>query len=89
MEVEHVRDLGEGHQIELGRSTWSEDDRSVRDRWPTKTGGFSPRSSSEGPISSLVAMLEFVAEHDELPADECERIIAALAASVRWTLRSR
>jgi hypothetical protein len=57
--------------------------RTVRDRWPTVTGGFNPRSSSEVPMKSLVPMLEFVAEHDELSLVECASIIEALAASIR------
>jgi hypothetical protein len=84
MKVEHERDLGAGHRIEIGHSSWDNGaDRSVRDRWPTVTGGFNPRSSSEVPMKSLVPMLEFVAEHDELSVVECAAIIVALAASIR------
>lgn len=83
MDVEHDKDLGGGHRIEIGNSTWDNGERSVRDRWPTVTGGFNPRSSSEVPMKSLVPMLEFVAEHDELSIVECASIIEALAASIR------
>jgi hypothetical protein len=84
MNVQHTLDLGNGHLIELGEATWDpENARSVRDRWPTTTGGFSPRSSSEVPTPSLVPMLTFAAQHDELSAAECAEIIIALADSIR------
>ena len=83
MDVEQTKDLGEGHRIEIGRSTWQNGaERSVRDRWPTATGGFSPRSSSEVPMKSLAPMICFVAEHNELTVAECAAIIEALAASI-------
>jgi len=84
MNVQHTLNLGGGHLIELGESTWDpQNARSIRDRWPTSTGGFSPRSSSEVPIESLVPMLNFAAQHDELSAAECAEIIIALADSIR------
>ena len=84
MNVQHTRDLGGSHHIELGESTWDpQNARSIRDRWPTTTGGFSPHSSSEVPMSSLVPMLTFAAQHDELSAAECAEIISALADSIR------
>jgi hypothetical protein len=84
MNVQQTLDLGDGHLIELGEATWDpQNARSVRDRWPTATGGFSPRSSSEVPMSSLVPMLTFAAQHDELSAAECAEIIIALANSIR------
>lgn len=83
MDVEHKRELSAGHSIEIGNSTWRDgEERSVRDRWATANGGFSPHSSSEVPMSSLVPMIEFVAEHDELSVRECATIIKALAASI-------
>jgi hypothetical protein len=83
MNVQHTLNLG-GHAIELGESTWDpQNARSVRDRWPTSTGGFSPHSSSEVPIESLVPMLKFAAQHDELSAAECAEIIIALADSIK------
>ena len=75
--------LAAGNTIEIGESTWNPTHRSIRDRWPTSTGGFSPRSSSEVPMDSLVPMLTFAAQHDELCAAECATIIAALAESIK------
>ena len=75
--------LAAGNTIEIGEATWNPSDRSIRDRWPTKTGGFSPRSSSEVPMDSLVPMLAFAAQHDELSAADCATIISALAESIK------
>jgi hypothetical protein len=84
MNVQHTFNLGAGHSIEIGESTWDpQNARSIRDRWPTATGGFNPRSSSEVPIESLVPMLKFAAQHDELSAAECAEIIEDLAASIK------
>ncbi len=84
MNVQHTSNLGGGHLIEIGESTWDpQNERSIRDRWPTTTGGFNPRSSSEVPIASLVPMLTFAAQHDELLAAECAEIIIVLADSIR------
>ena len=84
MNVQHTLNLGGGHLVELGESTWDpQNERSIRDRWPTSTGGFSPHSSSEVPIKSLLPMLTFAALHDELSAAECADIIIALANSIK------
>ena len=84
MNVQHTLNLGGGHLIEIGEATWDpQGSRSIRDRWPTSTGGFSPRSSSEVPMDSLVQMLQFAAQHDELTAAECSDIIIALADSIK------
>ena len=83
MNVQHSQALGHGHSVELGESTWDpQGARSIRDRWPTAAGGFSPRSSSEIPLESLVPLLTFAARHDELSAADCSAIISALAASI-------
>lgn len=84
MNVQHAKQVSAGHSIELGESTWDpQGARSIRDRWTTNSGGFSPRSSSEVPIASLLPMLTFAANHDELIAAECAEIIAALADSIK------
>jgi hypothetical protein len=77
--------LGGGHSIELGESTWNpQGERSIRDRWPANnSSGFNPRNSSEVPIASLIPMLVFAGQHDELSAAECADIIEALAASIK------
>ena len=85
MNVQHTLNLGNGHRIEIGEATWDpNNDRSVRDRWPAASpSGFNPHNSSEVPMGSLVSMLKFVAQHDELSAAECAEIIMALADSIK------
>jgi hypothetical protein len=53
MHVKKVIDLGNDHKIEFGAATWDKNSVSVRNRYPTSTGGFSPRSSSEIPIEDV------------------------------------
>jgi hypothetical protein len=83
MNVQHQTILGGGHSIELGEATWDQTSRSIRNRYQTSTGGFSPRSSSEIPIDDIVDMTNFAAQHDELSAAQCADIIMALAASIQ------
>lgn len=84
MNVLHSQNVGLGHSVEIGESTWDPTgERSIRDRWATANGGFSPRSSSEIPMDSLVHLLAFAAQHDELTAAQCSDIIVALAASIK------
>lgn len=58
MKVEKTIELEDGHKIEFGKSTWDENAISLRNRYPTSNGGFSPRSSSEIPIQDLKVIME-------------------------------
>jgi len=82
MDVQDTVDLGQGHLIEFGRATWNPEDRSVRNRYPTSTGGFSPRSSSEIPLLDLEPLAIETARRDLLSSAAAARIIEALAASI-------
>lgn len=53
MNVKKEIDLGSGHKIEFGEATWDNTKVSIRNRYPTSSGGFSPRSSSEIPIEDI------------------------------------
>ena len=57
MNVKKTIDLGSGHKIEFGEATWNNAQTSIRNRYPTSKGGFSPRSSSEIPIEDLKLMI--------------------------------
>ena len=74
--------LDERHSIEFGQATWDENDISVRDRWATASGGFSPRSSSEIPLHSIPDIMIETANRDLLDVPTTARIIEALAASI-------
>ena len=84
MQVEHVKNVVPGHTIELGKATWDlASARSIRDRWDGPNGHFSPHASSEIPLESLVPLLEFAAEKNELSVSECAQIMVALAESIK------
>lgn len=57
MNVKKTIDLGSGHKIEFGEASWDNSKISIRNRYPTSTGGFSPRSSSEIPINDLKLLI--------------------------------
>ena len=75
MKVEKTIDLGNRHKIEFGESTWDEDSLSVRNRYPTSTGGFSPRSSSEIPLNDVKLIVINSIEHGYLSKDDIFEII--------------
>lgn len=85
MQVKMTGDLGNGHMIEIGQATWDETKTSVRNRYPTSNGGFSPRSSSEIPMVDIVKIVEFIAENNCLTTNDCARMIEALAKSIQKT----
>ncbi|MBU2912934.1 hypothetical protein [Reichenbachiella agariperforans] len=57
MNVKKQIDLGGGHKIEFGEATWDNTKVSIRNRYPTSSGGFSPRSSSEIPIEDIKLLI--------------------------------
>jgi hypothetical protein len=83
MNVQQQLNLGGGHVIEIGEATWDPSHHSIRNRYPTATGGFRPHSSSEVPMCDLAPMVTFAAQHDQLSASECAEIIMELAASIK------
>jgi hypothetical protein len=82
MEVHDTVDRGDGHLIEFGAATWDPKATSVRNRYPTSSGGFSPHSSSEIPLEDFEPMVVEIANRDLLSPGACARIIQALAQSV-------
>lgn len=75
--------VGPGHVVEVGRATWDQGARSVRDRWIGPKNHFSPHASSEIPVESLVPLLSFAAANNELSPAQCAEIIVALAESIK------
>ncbi len=82
MNVKDSVDLGEGHLIEFGYSTWDDSEESVRNRYPTITGGFNPRSSSEIPLHDVEPIVIEIARRDKLPKDAITRIMRELMNSL-------
>jgi len=75
MKVEKTIDLGNGHKIELGISSWDETKKSIRNRYPTSTGGFSPRSSSELPVKDISILTIEAIKNDLLSKSELKELI--------------
>ena len=78
MKVEETADLGDGHTIEFGRATWDEERPSVRNRYETSTGGFSPHSSSEIPLGDVKLIVEETAKQGLFSPEDARRMIVAL-----------
>ena len=66
MKVERAKDLGEGYLLEAGRATWDESQTSIRDRYPTRSGGFNPHSSSEIPLADISELAVVAVEQNLL-----------------------
>lgn len=84
MDVTKSIDLGEGHKIEIEKATWDKTKTqiSIRNRYPTSTGGFSPRSSSELPLGDIKEITAVVAAEDLIAPKDLAEMIAALVASL-------
>lgn len=82
MRVERTKDLGEGHLLESGWATWDDSQTSIRNRYPTKNGGFNPHSSSEIPLDDISELAVFAAEQDLLNPKELLEIICSASASL-------
>jgi hypothetical protein len=82
MQVEREVPVGDGHTIEFGRATWDEESSSVRNRYLTATGGFSPHSSSEMPIKDVVYIAVETLRMDLLSQVDTLQIIQAAIDSL-------
>ena len=87
MDVHDTVDLGEGHLIEFGQATWDAAQTSVRNRYPTSTGGFSPRSSSEIPITDIVPVAVETLRRDLLDIQQTMQILQAAVHSLHRRLQ--
>jgi hypothetical protein len=83
MIVAHAYPTGPRHSIELGQSTWDINERSIRSRYETATGGFNRAGSTEVPLEDLRLMIEHGARHGYWSPAECASMIEALAASIK------
>ena len=78
-----TRVLSPTHSIEVGNSSWDDQQTSIRCRYDGATGRFSPRGSSELPLGDLRPVMEVAAQHDLISLADCAAIIEALAGSIR------
>ncbi len=87
MDVTNSIEISDGHTIEWGRSTWDHEAVSIRNRYRTATGGFSPRSSSELPIQDLEHLVTAACNWNLLDSQSMARMSEALAIALRGSLR--
>lgn len=78
-----TRRIDPNHSIEVGISSWSESETSIRSRYDGQTGRFSPHGSSEIPIPDLRLIMEVAALNDLPSVADCGAIIEALTASIQ------
>jgi len=88
MRVKDSVPMGNGHSIEFGEATWDPSTQSVRNRYDTPNGRFSPHGSSEIPLSDLVPILTETAKRDLLDIPSAAQIIEALSTSIIRQSRS-
>jgi len=87
MNVLEVVMIDEMHTIEFGNSTWNPEEMSVRNRFSTNRGNFSPHSSSEISFGDLELIMVEIARRDFLPINCTARIIQVLADSISRRVR--
>jgi len=78
-----TKDLGDGHLLEAGNATWDEMQISVRNRYPTRNGGFNPHSSSEIPLEDVAEIAVFSCDQDLLEQKQLVRILYAVSLALR------
>jgi len=83
MDVEAKHIVGKGHSIEFDNSTWDKKQKSVRNRYTTAKGGFSPHSSSEMPITDVASMAIQTLNRDFLSLNDALAVLDAAVRSVR------
>jgi hypothetical protein len=83
MDVLEVIDLSGGHSIEFGKSTWDKDSQSIRNRYLTPSGGFSPHSSSEMPIADVFTLALETVRRDYLEPIQTMELLQAVLDSVK------
>lgn len=82
MLVHEKIELGVGHSIEFGGATWDGNEASVRNRYLTADGKFSPHSSSELSLDDLTILIVESAARDIFKIPSIARMLTALSASI-------
>jgi len=82
MDVEERIEISDRHSIEWGTATWSDTAGSIRNRYDTESGRFSPRNSSELSFEDLERLVVESGKRDHISPDVAARMIEELAASI-------
>ena len=70
-------DPEQGHYLEFGPASWNEDEVSVRDCYPTASGGFSLRCSSEVPVDDVALIAVETLKRDLMTRRAAEMLVKA------------
>ena len=82
MQVEKKLEISESHLIEYGRSSWSSECMSVRNRYNHESGKFDRVSSQEIPIQDIEHIISFLAENKVLGREATVNCLKALVSSL-------
>jgi len=83
MKVKKTKDLGGGHLVEVGSSTWDEYQTSIRNRYQISKGGLSNRGLSEISLDDVFELMIVAADEDLLEAKKLAKILSAVSASLQ------
>ena len=82
-----TRTLGNGHSIEVGNSTWDDNEISVRNRYSTVNGGFNPAASSELPIYDVFQIAKVTIEEDLLSPQALSELVGVISNSLKRQIK--
>lgn len=83
MNVQDCLKISDTHSIEWGTASWDDDDEmSIRNRYDTDDGRFTPHNSSEIPFGDLKTLVVESAKRDYISPEVAARMIEELAASI-------
>lgn len=82
MNIRESIDLGDGHKIEIGESSWDRNETSIRNRYPTADGRFNPHASSEIPLYDIEPLVSALASRDLLDVAATASLVEVLVASL-------
>ena len=89
MRVTETIPIDAQHSIEFGIATWCQDRpkdeqvESIRNRYENEDGIFSPRGSSEIPLTDMEILVCECLKRDKLNIDEMSNILKEIAESIK------
>lgn len=83
MKVEDKISTSSYHSIEWGSATWSEDERSIRNRYNTDSGKFNQAGSSEVPWEDFKTMIKESISRGHLSSSEIADILSEISNKIR------
>ncbi|WP_263820012.1 hypothetical protein [Salinibacter sp.] len=82
MDVQDRLKISDTHSIEWGKASWDDKEKSIRNRYDTESGRFTPHNASEIPFGDLERLVVESAKRDHISSQMAARMIEELAASI-------